>query len=74
MEAVRGRVWIFSGIAQYKTLTNIFFLSFSFLDDEYITSKPEGLVLINLTKNKSDILLTQDDTVSVISFTKKLRL
>ncbi|KAM7448243.1 hypothetical protein ABFA07_003655 [Porites harrisoni] len=30
-------------------------------DDEYITSKPEGLVLINLTKNKSDILLTQDD-------------
>ena len=45
-------------------------MSFSFLDDEYITSKPEGLVLINLTKNKSDILLTQDDKVSVISFTK----
>ena len=42
-------------------------MSFSPLDDEYITSDDKGLVLINLTKNKSNVLLPQDQRVSFIS-------
>lgn len=43
-------------------------LWFSFLisDDEYITPKQEGLVLINLTKNTSRVLLDAEEKVTYV--------